>query len=125
MNGASGGSFGKMKCGENKIVRTLTEQTLQEIVRRIVEVAHPRRVILFGSAARGDMGSHSDVDLLVVVEKPVHRRRLAQSIYCNLVGVGFAADVVVVTGEDLRRYKEHPGTVIRPALEEGKVIYAS
>ncbi len=103
----------------------LTEQTLQELVHRIVEVAHPQQVILFGSAARGDMGPHSDVDLLVVVEAPVHRRRLAQSIYRNLVGVGFAADVVVVTTEDLRRYKEHPGMVIRPALAEGKVIYAS
>ncbi len=102
----------------------LTEQTLQEIVRRIVEVAHPQQVILFGSAARGDMGPHSDVDLLVVMEKPVHRRRLAQTIYRNLVGVGFAADVVVVTAEDVDRYKEHPGTVIQPALAEGKVIYA-
>jgi predicted nucleotidyltransferase len=107
------------------MAKILTEQTLQEIIGRIVEVARPQQVILFGSAARGDMGPHSDVDLLVVVERPVHRRQLAQSIYCNLVGVGFAADVVVVTVEDLRRYKEHPGMVIRPALEEGKVIYAS
>jgi len=103
----------------------LTEQILQEIVQRVVEVAHPKQVILFGSAARGDMGPHSDVDLLVVMEKPVHRRRLAQRIYCNLVGVGFAADVVVVTAEDVKRYKEHPGTVIQPALAEGKVVYAS
>ncbi len=105
--------------------KTLTEQALQEILRRIVEVAHPRQVILFGSAARENMGPHSDVDLLVVVESPVHRRRLAQSIYCNLVGVGFAVDVVVVTSEDVRHYKEHPGMVIRPALAEGKVVYAS
>lgn len=107
------------------MTKILTERTLQEIIGRIVEVAHPQQVILFGSAARGDMGPHSDADLLVVVDRPVHRRRLAQSIYCNLVGVGFAADVVVVTVEDLRRYKEHTGMVIRSALEEGKVIYAS
>lgn len=103
----------------------LSEQTLQEIVRRIVEVAHPQQVILFGSAARGDMGPHSDADLLVIVEQPVHRRRLAQTIYRNLVGVGFAADVVVVSTDDVRRYQEHPGTVIKPALAEGKVIYAA
>jgi len=52
----------------------LTEQALQEILRRIFEVAHPRQVILFGSAAREDMAPHSDVDLLVVVESPVHRQ---------------------------------------------------
>lgn len=103
----------------------LTEQLLQQIVQRIVEVAHPRQIILFGSAARGDMGPHSDVDLLIVIDAPVHRRRLAQDIYCHLVGVGFAVDVVVVTVEDLQRYKDHPGMVIRPALAEGKTIYAA
>jgi predicted nucleotidyltransferase len=105
--------------------KILSERTLGEMIRRVVEVAHPKRLILFGSAARGNMGPHSDVDLLVVVEQPTHRRRLAQAIYRNLVGVGFAADIVVVTTQDLERYKEHPYTVIRPALEEGKVIYAA
>jgi len=105
--------------------KVLSEQTLAEMIRRVVEVAHPQRLILFGSAARGEMGPHSDVDLLVVVDQPVHRRRLAQTIYRNLVGVGFAADIVVVTTQDLERYKEHPYLVIRPALEEGKVIYAA
>lgn len=105
--------------------KILTDQVLQEIVRRIVEIAHPRQIILFGSAARGDMHPNSDVDLLVVVEAPVHRRRIAQSIYCNLVGVGFAADVVVVTTEDVNRYREHPGMVIGAALAEGRIIYAS
>jgi len=103
----------------------LIEQTLPELVRRIVQVAHPRQVILFGSAARGEIGPHSDVDLLVVVNETPHRRRLAQAIYRNLVGVGLAADIVVVTMQDLDDYKAHPYTVIRPALEEGKVIYAA
>ena len=39
---------------------------LEEIVRRIVEVAGPERIILFGSAARGHVGPNSDVDLLVI-----------------------------------------------------------
>ncbi|MCS6842969.1 MAG: nucleotidyltransferase domain-containing protein [Caldilineales bacterium] len=103
----------------------LTEQALQEVVRRIVEVARPRQIILFGSAARGETGPHSDVDLLVVVEAPAHRRRLAQAIYRSLIGVGLAVDVIVVTTEDVDRYGKHPGLVIRPALTEGKIIYAS
>ena len=44
--------------------RMPSEETLQEIIRRVVEIAEPQRVILFGYAARGDMGSSSDVDLL-------------------------------------------------------------
>ena len=45
---------------------------LDDLVRRIVEVAHPRQIILFGSAARGDMGPQSDIDVLVVVPDGTH-----------------------------------------------------
>ena len=44
----------------------LDQQTLDDIIRRIVEVAQPEKIILFGSAARGEMNRHSDVDLLII-----------------------------------------------------------
>ena len=47
----------------------LDQSILNDIIRRIVEVAQPEKVILFGSAARGDMDRHSDVDLLIVKEQ--------------------------------------------------------
>ena len=96
---------------------------LDEIIRRIVEVAQPEKIILFGSAARGEMGPNSDIDLLVV-KSGVHRRRLAQAIYMNLFGVGQAVDVVVVTPEDIERYKDSFALVIEPALREGEVVYS-
>jgi predicted nucleotidyltransferase len=95
---------------------------LQEIVRRIVEVAQPERIILFGSAARGEVGPHSDVDLLIV-KSGAHRGKLTEEIYLHLFGVGVAVDAIVVTPEDLERYAASPALVIRPALAEGKVVY--
>lgn len=53
---------------------TIDQSILDEIVRRIVDVAHPDRIILFGSAARGEMGPDSDLDLLVVKAGVPHRR---------------------------------------------------
>lgn len=100
------------------------QEVLDEIIRRIVEVAQPERIILFGSAARGEMGPHSDLDLLVV-KAGVHRRRLAQAIYMSLYGVGQAVDVVVVTPEDVERYRNAIGLVIEPALREGRTIYVA
>ena len=97
---------------------------LREVVRRVVEVAHPEKIILFGSAARGDGGPNSDIDLLVI-KSGVHRRRLAMGIYERLAGVGCAVDVVVVTPEDIERYGRCPSLVIEPALREGEVIYAA
>jgi predicted nucleotidyltransferase len=101
------------------------KETLDEIIRRIVEVAQPGRIITFGSAARDELGPHSEVDLLVVKSDVEHRHRLVGDIYMNLFGVDQAVDVVVTTPEDLERYGDAIGLVYRPALREGKVIYVA
>ncbi len=101
----------------------VSQDVLDEIIRRVVEVAQPEQIVLFGSAARGEMGPNSDVDLLVV-KSGVHRRQLAQAIYVGLFGVGQAVDVIVVTPEDVERYKDSFALVIEPALRQGKVVYA-
>jgi predicted nucleotidyltransferase len=105
--------------------RTLDQQILNEIVHRIVEVAHPDKIILFGSAARDQMDANSDVDLLIIKGGNCHRGRLTEEIYMNLFGVGQAVDIVVVTPEDVERYRDSMALIIRPALEEGKVVYAA
>lgn len=99
------------------------EDILDKIIQRILAVVKPRKVILFGSAVKGEMGANSDIDLLVVVPSGMHRRKTAQKIYRNMIGVGFAADIIVVTEDDVEQFKDHIGMVIRPALEEGKVLY--
>ena len=104
---------------------TVAQDVLDEIVRRIVEVAQPEQIIMFGSAARGEMGRNSDVDLLVIKRGPVHRRRLAQEIYMRMHGVGQAVDIIVVTPEDVERYRDSHALVIKPALRDGRVVYAA
>ena len=103
--------------------KSLSEETLQEIIRRIVEVAQPEKVILFGSAARGKMSPHSDVDLLVVKSGKFDRSRVVGDIYMNLIGVGQAVDVILVTSEQVERYRNTHCLVIAPALREGKEVY--
>ena len=104
--------------------RTLDQETLNDIIRRVAEVAEPERVILFGSAARGEMNRHSDVDLLVVKDG-TDLRRLTARIYRRLYGVGAAVDIVMVTPQDIERYRDSHALVIKPALREGTVIYES
>jgi predicted nucleotidyltransferase len=101
----------------------INQQMLDRLVTEIVEMVHPRRIILFGSAARGQMGAHSDVDLLVVMPDGVHRRRTAQAIYLGLSGIGIAKDIVVVTEGDVCMYGDNPSLVLFPALREGREIY--
>ena len=98
---------------------------LADIVRRIVEVAKPQQIIVFGSAARGTMGPNSDLDLLVIKGGRFNRDRLIDAIYRGLWGTEAAVDVVLVTPEEVQRYGNSPCLVIAPALREGKIVYAA
>jgi predicted nucleotidyltransferase len=104
---------------------TIDQNLLDEVVRRVVDVAQPDRIILFGSAARGEMGPDSDLDLLVVKAGVPHRRRLAQQIYLALFGIAVSVDIIVVSPEDIEAFKDKVGTIIGPALKDGKLLYAA
>ena len=91
-------------------------EVVNDVTQRILAVAGPQRIILFGSGVRGEIGPDSDLDFLVVVKGPVHRRRLAQQILRNLHGVSYPVDVVVATEEDIEKSGDQVGSILRPAL---------
>ncbi len=101
----------------------LSQRKLREIISRVVKVAQPERIILFGSAARGEMGPNSDVDLLVVKQGEFHQGHLTGEIYMNLHGVGLPVDIILVTPEQVKKYAETHFLIIEPALREGKEVY--
>ena len=105
------------------VKKLLSEDTLKGIINRIVEVAHPEKIILFGSAARGEFGPDSDMDLLIIKSGDYDQSRLVGDIYVNLHGVGHAVDVIVITPEQAERYRNSHCLVIAPALREGREIY--
>ena len=100
-----------------------TEAVIDEMSRRIIARFDPLRIILFGSHARGEAGPLSDVDLLVVFPDPTDKRRAAVEIMRSLGDLSVSKDVVVTTPEEIARRGDLVGTVQRPALREGKVLY--
>ncbi len=68
------------------------------------------------------MGPNSDVDLLIIKEGADALTLMAR-IYRKLHGVGAAVDAIVVAPEDVARFKDSHALVIKPALQEGRVIY--
>ena len=74
-----------------------SDSILDDAVRRILSVVEPRRIILFGSAARGTMEAGSDLDLLIVMPDGIHRRQTSVEIFKALRGIGLPKDVIVVT----------------------------
>ena len=100
----------------------LDQRVLDDVIQRVVEVAQPERIILFGSAAHGRMSRNSDLDLLIIKDAsdPIS---LMSRIYKRLHGVGVAVDAVVANAEDVERYKDSHALVFKPALRDGTVVY--
>ena len=99
------------------------EQTLQEIVHRLVAAVQPSRVILFGSYGRGKAGPGSDLDLMVI--KPEVSDPYAEMIRLHeTVGnIGLGVDVLVYSEAEYQRRSQVPGTVLYWARKEGRTIY--
>ncbi len=104
---------------EDRMLCTVIDKLVGDIVKSV----NPLQIILFGSAARGDAGEHSDIDLLVVMPEGVHRRRTAQKLYREITGLGVPFDIVVATPQDLEKHKDNRGLIYKSALKEGIEIY--
>ena len=100
-----------------------SEATIPLMVDRIVQQFHPRRVVLFGSRARGTATADSDVDLLIVLDRVADKRGVAIEIRRALSDLPVCKDIIVTTPDEIARRGDLTGSVLRPALREGKVIY--
>jgi uncharacterized protein len=112
----------------SQILPLVSQETLAdkiaEMVRRIVERFEPEQIILFGSHARGTARPDSDVDLLIVMPVTGSKHEKQVELRCALHDICVAKDIVVVTPDEVERRRNIVGTIIRPALREGKVLYA-
>jgi predicted nucleotidyltransferase len=100
-------------------------QIVDRLVQTVVASVRPLRIILFGSAARGEMEPGSDLDLLVVMPQGTHRRRTAQRLYRQMGGFGVPFDILVATPEDLESHRNNPGLIYQTILRDGKEVYAA
>jgi predicted nucleotidyltransferase len=100
-----------------------TRAMLEEVVRRIVEIADPDQVILFGSAARNRMRTRSDFDILVVKAGVSDASQLVQDIHVHLFGISKPVDIIVATPEDLEETRGKMWTFLGRIQLHGRCIY--
>ena len=96
---------------------------IEEMKRRIVARFHPEMIVLFGSFARDTAGPDSDVDLLVVMAISGSKREKIVEIRIVLSDIDVPKDVIVATPDEIKRFGRLVGSILHPALREGRVIY--
>ncbi|MBI4729562.1 MAG: nucleotidyltransferase domain-containing protein [Acidobacteria bacterium] len=101
----------------------IDEKIAAEIVRRVLAVARPQRIILFGSAATGGMTRDSDIDLLVVEGNPGDALDESVRLHDALRGLGYPVDVIVMSAERFEETKGLVGGIAYPARKHGKILY--
>jgi predicted nucleotidyltransferase len=100
-----------------------SEAALREAVERIAKRFHPDKIILFGSRARGQGGPHSDADLLIIMPVDGSKREQGVQMDLALEGIPIPIDLIVVTPEEVEKFRNVAGTIIHEAVREGKVLY--
>jgi len=101
----------------------IDEQIVQTIVRRILSVAAPDKIILFGSAATGEMTRDSDIDLLIVEPDTSRQREEYVRIIRALWDIRYPFDVLFIATRWFEESKDIIGGIAYPANKYGKVIY--
>ncbi len=93
------------------------------LAERIIQRFDPLRIVLFGSHARGEADPNSDMDLLGVFPEVDDKRNAAVPIRRTLADLPVGKDIIVTTPEEIARKGDLVGTILRPALRDGKVLY--
>lgn len=101
---------------------------IPEIVQRLVRAAQPEQVIIFGSFARGETVSDSDLDLLVIESEPFSatRSRFQEiaRVERALGRLPVATDLLVYSREEAGKLRHCANHVVGQALREGNVVYS-
>ncbi|MGH2987891.1 MAG: TetR/AcrR family transcriptional regulator C-terminal domain-containing protein [Solirubrobacterales bacterium] len=101
----------------------VTDEDVERAARALADAAaSPAKVILFGSRARADADPRSDLDFLVVEDEVQDTIREAARLRRALPPLGVPVDVLAISAAEAERRREWPGSVVRAALREGRVL---
>ncbi len=96
---------------------------LAHVTQTIINRFHPKRIVVFGSHARGDARPDSDLDLFVEMETPRRPPERAIEVSEAFGLRAWPMDIVVYRPEEVRRLRYVNGTLLAAIEKEGKVLY--
>ena len=99
------------------------EPTLHRMTELLRNAARPRRIVLFGSGARGKASPDSDLDVLVVEERVPDPAAEMVRLIRVLSPLRLPVDLLVVSEDRFRYWCDTPGNVYFEAHTQGRVLY--
>jgi predicted nucleotidyltransferase len=102
----------------------VNQTLLAEIVARILTVARPDGIILFGSAVTDRMTKDSDIDLLIAEPTPGNRHEEALRVRDAIGDIDYPVDALIMAMEHFDATRNVMGGTAYPANKYGKVLYA-
>lgn len=97
------------------------------IVGRAVDILsremNPRRIVLFGSTARGEAGPESDIDLLVVMDGFESRFAEMNRASRLLASLRVPVDVLIYTVDEVEQWSGVVNHILNEAVRSGRVVY--
>ena len=110
-----------------RVLPMITEEQIQDVVRRIVEGYQPDQIILFGSYAYGVPTEDSDLDLLII-KRDAEEKRVARAITVRTLLWGTnapAMDILIRTPAEMERAAGVFQSVETIAEQQGRLLYAA
>ena len=102
----------------------ITPELIAYIAQKIVARFAPHKIILFGSHARGDAGSHSDLDLFIVQSSAESNRQVRREMDRLLSGRRFGVDIIVRKPQEVElNVQDKNPFYLYHLLRDGQVLY--
>lgn len=97
---------------------------VESAIQQIVSQSDPKIVIVFGSVARHEAEDDSDLDVLVVFDRPVDQKHMYYELSGCFVGLRLPFDLIIMSYDDFVRYKDQPQSFTREIVSTGEVVYS-
>jgi predicted nucleotidyltransferase len=118
------GRIQRMECAQENYTWKITPEKVDAVIRKIVEICRPVKLILFGSYVRGVLNVNSDLDVLIVSRDDIENpRKESVRIRRELRGILMPMDIIVVGQSQWETLKDVYGLVYREAAVNGRVVY--
>jgi len=101
----------------------ITQAVIERVIDTISTAFRPRRIVVFGSQARGDSDIDSDLDLLVEMETDVSRREQARRIRRAFDPYPCPMDIIVYTPAEVKHWAQAPASLVATVFREGRIVY--